>query len=121
MQPESLILLVLLGGMLLLIVNRSRRQQREAQNLQSRITVGSRIMTTAGLHATVVAIGDGVVTLETGPGQTSVWDRRAVARLLPEDPPAEDQPAEDKAAEDAGSTGAEPGPAAAEADPPERA
>jgi len=89
MQPESLILLVLLGGMLLLLFNRSRRAQREAQSLQSQLTVGSRIMTTAGLHATVVALDDTVVTLETGPGQQSRWDRRAVARVLPEESPAE--------------------------------
>jgi len=90
MPPESLILLVLVAGMFFLLVNRTRRQQREAQNLQSRIQVGSRIMTTAGLHATVVEIEDDVLTLETGPGQRSRWDRRAVGQLLSDEAEAAD-------------------------------
>jgi preprotein translocase subunit YajC len=85
MQPQSLILVVLLGGMLLLMFNRTRRQQREAQNLQATVTEGSRIMTTAGLFATVVELDDATVTLETAPGQRSRWDRRAIARVLPAD------------------------------------
>ena len=85
MCPESIILLVLLGGMLLLMVSRTRRQQREAQNLQSQLAVGSRIMTTAGLYATVVEVDGSAVVLETAPGQRSRWDRRAVARVLTDD------------------------------------
>jgi len=82
MPAESLILLVLIAGLFFLMVNRTRRQQREVQNVQQHLTVGSRIMTTAGLLATIVAVDDATVTLETAPGQTSQWDRRAVARLV---------------------------------------
>jgi preprotein translocase subunit YajC len=90
MQPQGLILLVLFGGLLFLMFHRTRRQQREARNLQTRLTAGSRIMTTAGLYATVVALDTSVVTLETAPGQQSRWDRRAVARIVTEDgPPGE--------------------------------
>jgi preprotein translocase subunit YajC len=88
MQPESLILLVLLGGFLLLTVNRTRRQQREAANLQAQVSEGARVMTTAGLYATVVGMDDSTVTLETAPGQQSRWDRRAIARILADEPPA---------------------------------
>jgi preprotein translocase subunit YajC len=93
MQPQSLILVVLLGGMLLLMFNRTRRQQRETQNLQARLTEGARVMTTAGLYATVVELDDTTVTLETGPGQRSRWDRRAVARVLADEDAAGGQPA----------------------------
>jgi len=82
MPAESVILLVLIAGLFFLMVNRTRRQQREVQNVQQHLTVGSRIMTTAGLLATIVAVDDATVTLETAPGQTSQWDRRAVARLV---------------------------------------
>jgi preprotein translocase subunit YajC len=84
-RPESLLLLVLMGGLLFMMFSRSRRQQREAAQLQSRLAPGSRVMTTAGLYATVVAIEGDAIVLETGPGQTSRWDRRAVSRVLPEE------------------------------------
>ena len=85
-RPESLLLLLLMGGLLFLLFTRSRRQQRAAQQLQSGLAAGARVMTTAGLYATVVGIEDSVVVLETSPGQTSRWDRRAIARVLPEEP-----------------------------------
>jgi preprotein translocase subunit YajC len=88
MPVESLILFVLLGGLLLLMVSRTRRQQRETANLQAGLTEGSRIMTTAGLYATVVELDGAVVTLETAPGQRSRWDRRAVAKILTDEPDA---------------------------------
>jgi preprotein translocase subunit YajC len=93
MQPESLILVVLLAGMLLLMFNRSRRQQRDAKNLQSTIAAGTRIMTTAGLFATVVELDDTSVTLETAPGQRSRWDRRAIARVVADEPVVGAEPA----------------------------
>jgi preprotein translocase subunit YajC len=95
MQPESLILVVLLAGMLLLMFNRTRRQQREAQSLQATLVEGSRIMTTAGLFATVVHLDDTSVTLETAPGQRSRWDRRAIARVLPDEEVGGAQPLAD--------------------------
>jgi preprotein translocase subunit YajC len=99
---ESLFLLVMAGLLFLLLVSRSRRQRREIAQVQSVLAVGARIMTTAGLHATIVSVDDETVVLETGPGQTSRWDRRAVARVLPEtavgsgpDPLVRDEPSID--------------------------
>jgi preprotein translocase subunit YajC len=106
-EMESLILVVLLGGMLLLMFNRTRRQQREAQTLQATLTTGSRVMTTAGLFATVVALDDSTVTLETAPGQRSRWDRRAIARVVPDDDAALAAPGAD-AVTTTGTTAAEP-------------
>jgi preprotein translocase subunit YajC len=89
MPVESLILFALPVGLFLWLGSRTRRQQREAANLQAGLTEGSRIMTTAGLYATVVALEGSVVTLETAPGQHSRWDRRAVARVLTDEPDAD--------------------------------
>lgn len=61
---------------------RGRRQQREVQNVQAGLTAGTEVMTSSGLYATVVAIDGDVVTLETAPGTTSRWDRRAVIRVV---------------------------------------
>ena len=122
MQPESLILLALLGGMLLLLVSRTRRQQRDARTLQAGITVGTRIMTTAGLHATVIELDDTTVTLETGPGQQSRWDRRAIARVLADGSEVEGESATDGVAAHTTADGTtEDDVPATDAAPPERA
>ncbi|HEY6795577.1 MAG TPA: preprotein translocase subunit YajC [Kineosporiaceae bacterium] len=110
MQAQSLILLVLFGGLLFLMFNRTRRQQREAQELQAKLTVGARVMTTAGLYATVVDLDSAVVTLETAPGQQSRWDRRAVARIVTDDGTTGEVNAE----ETHGAADGEPHPAAGE-------
>jgi preprotein translocase subunit YajC len=99
--PGSLFLLVLMAGVLFLLFSRSRRQQRVTQRLQAGLDVGARVMTTAGLYATVIELQDGVVVLQTGPGQTSRWDRRAIAEVLPDrsdqDAPPPDVPDGDEA------------------------
>lgn len=81
-RAESLLLLAMLGGLLFLMFSRTRKQQREMQQIQAGLTIGADVMTTAGLYATVVALDDQTVLLETAPGQRSRWDRRAVARVL---------------------------------------
>lgn len=95
MRPENLLLLAMLGGLVFLMFNRTRKQQREAQQIQAGLSVGAEVMTTAGLYATVVALDDQTVTLETAPGQRSRWDRRAVARIV--DPTASLPPSDDDA------------------------
>jgi len=127
-RPESLLLLVLMGGLLFMMFSRSRRQQREAQQLQSRLAPGSRVMTTAGLYATVVAIDGDVVVLESSPGQTARWDRRAVARVLPEEAAEPIAPSAVRSDEDESDDESESGEGAAgssastqEAAPPDRA
>ena|SRR5664279_4006851 len=94
MQPQSLVFLLLAAGFLYLMFSRSRRQQRTAQQMQAGVAPGTKIVTTAGLYATVVEIDGQTVTLETAPGQHSRWDRRAIARILP------DQSLEERAVND---------------------
>ncbi len=76
------LLLLFAVGLLVITFMRGRRQQREAQTTQHQLAPGAEVMTTAGLYATVVAVEDSVVTLETAPGQRSRWDKRAVARIV---------------------------------------
>ncbi len=77
----------------LLLMRRGARQRRNIASMQSSVVVGARVMTTSGLYATIVALDDTTATLETGPGQRSTWDRRAVARVLdgPSDGPSDGQ------------------------------
>lgn len=95
MRPENLLLLALMAGLLFLMFSRTRKQQRETQRVQASLTVGAEVMTTAGLYATVVAIEDQVVTLETAPGQTARYDRRAVARVLTAGPAVDEDDEDD--------------------------
>ncbi|GMA85187.1 hypothetical protein GCM10025868_04370 [Angustibacter aerolatus] len=41
------------------------------------------MLTTAGLYARVVEVGDTVVVLEPAPGTRIRWDRRAIASVVP--------------------------------------
>lgn len=79
---------ILLGGLLILLVlmyQRSGKQRRELAALQQSLVPGAKVMTSAGLYATVRTVEGDVVTLETGPDQLSRWDRRAVVRVLPDE------------------------------------
>lgn len=93
MRPENLLLLILLGVLVFMMFSRTRRQQREAQQVQAGLAPGAEVMTGSGLFATVISVEDQVVVLETAPGQRSRWDRRAVARIIAP-VPAEPSPPE---------------------------
>ncbi len=73
------LLLVAMVGFLFL---NSRKRKAAAANLQTGLRIGSSVMTTAGLYATVVAVGDDGVTLEVSPGVYCKYARQAIARVL---------------------------------------
>ena len=84
------LLLILLVGYLLL-VRPARTRQRQMAELQQQLRPGVEIVTTAGLYATVVSLDEGTVTLESSPGVSARYDRRAVARVLTAVPSAAEQ------------------------------
>lgn len=84
---ETLFLpLLLIAALALPLVLGSRRQKRamaEAQRLQDSLTVGDRVMTTSGLHASVVNTADeGTVDLEIAPGVRTTWVRAAIRERI---------------------------------------
>jgi preprotein translocase subunit YajC len=81
LDPTPLLFIALLAFGYL-VLRRGSRQRRDAAAVRSSVSVGAHVMTTSGLFATVVSVDDEAITLETGPGQRSRWDRRAVARVL---------------------------------------
>lgn len=130
MDSGQLLLLAVPVLFVVWMLSRGRRQQRETETMQASVRPGAEVMTTSGLHGTVVEVEDGgTIRLEISPGVVARWDRRAVARILstpdlpaagtpavtlPDEPAAvvaEPEPAEP------GATGARPGPDVA---PPDR-
>lgn len=76
------LLIVALFVMMLMQMMRQRKQMKQIEQLQDQIGPGERIMTTAGLHATVVAVGEGTVDLQIAPGVVTTWDRRIIRERL---------------------------------------
>jgi preprotein translocase subunit YajC len=65
-------------------VRRQKKEMQKVSQLQESLRVGDRVMTTAGLHATVVALVDDTVDLEIAPGVVTVWSRAVVRERIEE-------------------------------------
>lgn len=66
----------------LLLIRPQRNRARQMAQMQASLQPGQQVMTTSGLYATVIALDEESVTLETAPGARSRWTRAAVARIL---------------------------------------
>jgi preprotein translocase subunit YajC len=68
---------------LLWLINRSRRQSRQMAQTQEELHPGLHVMTTSGLHGTVIALEEpDLVVLEIADGVHTRWDRRAIALVV---------------------------------------
>jgi preprotein translocase subunit YajC len=93
-----LILLVL--AFVLLIVLPSRQRKRAAaqqQQMQEALLPGTPIMTTSGIHGTVVSKTDGTVDVEIAPGVVVTFVRQAILEVR--------KPAADAVLEDGATAG----------------
>lgn len=84
----------------LLIMRPARMRQRQLAAVQSSLRPGTRVITTAGLYATVRAVENDAVVLEVAPGVLSRYTRQAVARVV-EEPPETPAPPQEKGDSDA--------------------
>ena len=71
---------VMLAGWLLIT---QRRRQKAAMALQSTLSIGDEIMTTAGLIGRITALDDKIAAVEVSPGVSVRFDRRAIAGPAP--------------------------------------
>ncbi len=91
---SGLILPLLLVALVIPMFLGRRRQQRavaEASAFQDSLVVGERVMTTAGLHATLVSIDDDIVELEIAPGIITTWNRLVVKERVIESDELDDE------------------------------
>ena len=83
MGPQDLAFFVLVGlAVWLLLIRPQRARAKSMQEMRSGMTIGSRVMTTAGLHATVTALADETVVLEIADGVQATFATAAVVRVL---------------------------------------
>ena len=97
-----LILLAVAAVLLFVLPARQRkRMQAQQQSMRDSLAPGTPVMTTSGIHATVVDKGEGTVDLELAPGvvvtfaQQAVLEVRKPAGDLPAAPAEPDVPGED--------------------------
>lgn len=89
---EALLLpLLLLAVFYLLLIRPQQRQRKQMAELQSTLGPGAKVMTGAGLFATVVSIQDERVELEVAPGVTNWYVRRAIVQVFPNEPALPEQ------------------------------
>jgi preprotein translocase subunit YajC len=103
-NPSTLILiLVVVVAFYLLMIRPQQRRKQQAQQQQNTLAPGSRVKTTAGMYATVVAMDGDDVILEVAPGVEVRYMRRAVMEVLTPgeaEEPVEDVDSADEAPED---------------------
>ena len=81
-QYFPIVLLALAFVLLIVLPARQRKKVQEQQRvLQESLTPGTPVMTTAGLHGTVAALGEGTVDLEIAPGVVVTFARQAVLEV----------------------------------------
>jgi preprotein translocase subunit YajC len=82
-QFLPLLLLAVLAVLLMLNSRRQKRAMVDAQRLQKSLVNGDRVVTTSGLHATVVgSTDDTTIDLEIAPGVRTRWLRAAIREKI---------------------------------------
>ncbi|GAB1693097.1 preprotein translocase subunit YajC [Krasilnikovia sp. M28-CT-15] len=77
-----LLIALLFGVMYFMMIRPQQKRRREAQEMQSALGPGDQVVTIGGLHGTVTAADDEVVTIEASPGVELRFARPAIARVV---------------------------------------
>jgi preprotein translocase subunit YajC len=78
-------LLLLVVVFYLLLIRPQQKQRRQMAQVQQTIAPGSKVMTGAGLIATVESVEGDEVVLEVAPGVTNRYIRRAIVQVIPDE------------------------------------
>jgi len=77
-------LLLIFGVMYFLMIRPQMKQQKELAQMQSKLKKNDEVVTSGGLHGTVVNVKDSVVTLRLDENVRVDVDRNCVGRLVKE-------------------------------------
>ncbi len=81
-QLFPFLLLAVVFVVLIVLPARQRKKiQEQQQAMQNSLTIGTPVMTTAGLHGTVAGLGEKTVDLEIAPGVVVTFARQAVLEV----------------------------------------
>ena len=81
-QLFPFLLLAVVFVVLIVLPARQRKKiQDRQQAMQSSLTIGTPVMTTAGLHGTVAGLGEKTVDLQIAPGVVVTFARQAVLEV----------------------------------------
>jgi preprotein translocase subunit YajC len=93
--PLFVVWLVLMAGaMYLLLWRPQQRRMAMVRELQSELKVGDDVMTTSGIYARIVRLGDDDADLEIAPGTVIHVARGAIGQVIPEPDASVDAPDE---------------------------
>ncbi len=91
MDPASLLFYAVLGvGLYLLLIRPQRARVRAMSEVRAQLEVGACVMTTAGIHATVLDLDsdDDTLLLEISPGVPVRFATAAIVRIVEPAPEA---------------------------------
>jgi preprotein translocase subunit YajC len=77
-----ILIVVMVIAFYFLIMRPQRRRQQQQLEMMNAIEAGSRVVTTTGIYATVIAVGDKQVVLETAPGNRVTMLKQAIGRVV---------------------------------------
>ena len=81
-QLFPFLLLAVVFVVLIVLPARQRKKMQERQQvMQNSLTIGTPVMTTAGLHGTVAGLGEKTVDLQIAPGVVVTFARQAVLEV----------------------------------------
>jgi preprotein translocase subunit YajC len=81
-QLFPFLLLAVVFVVLIVLPARQRRKIQEKQTaMQHSLTIGTPVMTTAGMHGTIAGLGEKTVDLEVSPGVVVTFARQAILEV----------------------------------------
>jgi preprotein translocase subunit YajC len=79
-----ILIVVMIIAFYFLIMRPQRRRQQQQVDMMKTLEPGARVVTTTGIYATIVAVGDKQIVLETSPGSRVTMLKQAVGRVVGE-------------------------------------
>ncbi|MEU6022759.1 preprotein translocase subunit YajC [Micromonospora sp. NPDC048871] len=77
-----LMIALLFGVMYFMMIRPQQKRRREAEAMQTGLSVGDEVVTIGGLYGTVSGVEDDSVLLEVAPGVQTRYARPAIARVV---------------------------------------
>ncbi|MEO6879753.1 MAG: preprotein translocase subunit YajC [Mycobacteriaceae bacterium] len=75
-------LLVVFVGLMYLASRRQKKEANAVKAMQDSLQVDDAVMTTSGLHGTVVGLGEDTIEMEIAPGIITTWNRLAIRQQV---------------------------------------